>query len=61
MTILPWRRSAAHAQQRLAEAEMRREHTRAVVDRAREASAQLNREVRKNGWTELFTLAMKGR
>lgn len=58
MNILHWRRRANDAEQRLAEAEERRQETHDLVTAARDVTDQLVSEIRKNGWTELFTLAM---
>jgi hypothetical protein len=59
--LLPWRRDVANAEQRLAEAEERRQESHDLVTEARAATERLATEIRKNGWTELFTMAMKGR
>lgn len=59
--ILPWKRQAASAQERLAEAEKRRLGAHQLAGQARATTARLTTEIRRNGWTELFTIAMGSR
>lgn len=57
----PWQRRMAEAQQQLAEAEERARLSKRLAQKSRTITAELRREVDKNGFTELLQKSMGGR